>query len=106
MYQINVYNFNKSGELYFVNHERTDKPEEAITMWFENNKKYPTCVDLNCQTKDDAQSLIDYYKSNSEDFLQYFSTKEKWLLFSSYVLNNNLDHFLINGDSVFPFSKG
>lgn len=54
-----------------------NKPEEAIALWAELEREYPTCVSISVNNRDDAYELIKYAYDNME-WLEEICSKRKF----------------------------
>lgn len=105
-YMLCAYNFNNTDGFYLDIYIETDSAEEAIQAWFQLQTDHKSCVDLNTEKKEYADSLIDWACKNIDKIRQWYqqySNPYKYEYLEERILSDG-EHF--DCGSVVPFVKG
>ncbi len=87
-------------------------PEQAILRWCEFSEKYPTCVSIQPETKEDGLNLLKWAKLNFEKVETYLNRyrcpyRTDWLKTQIFCqVNNNKTSMQWEYDQLFPFCVG
>ncbi len=99
------------GELVATPKDYND-PEQAILNWCKLSKKYPTCVSIQPQTKEDAKALLIWANENFDKVRAYMNKykcpyRTDWMQKEIHyqVINDNIS-MRWEYDQLYPFCMG